>query len=811
MSNFESGLDALRALSVWDETQHGEDRNEASVRFHLIDVVLKEVLGWPSEEIHVERHGPAGFTDYEMGRPSVQLLVEAKRESVGFELPAGLGPRLKLSTLVRGAADVGEAVKQATGYCQARGVPLACVTNGRQFVFFMGSRQDGVAPQDGDCVVFDSLAGIDREFELFWKCGSHAGVSARQGISLLQASHVHPAPARLSQRLIEYPGFKNRNKVAAELQILGGAFVEDLAQHPDLEAVFMKEAYCTSGALSQYALVSREILQARYSGFFEREAGVTAERAAGKSGVSSEFVRDTLASSLSHRSIILLGDVGVGKTTFIRHFVSIDASDVLQEAIVLYVDFGREPALTDELRSYAQESFIRQLYDDYGIDIDDRNFVHAVYRSDLQRFEKGIYGDLLRAGDKSAYTLKEIEHLEQLVQRRDEHLRRSLDHIQKSQRRQIVVFLDNVDQRAAAFQDEVFLIAESLASSWPVTAFVALRPETFQRSKVAGALSGYQPRVFTIYPPRIDRVLQARLAYALKLLDSQGALPGFPAGVTIESDRLRAYLVMLAVALNENRQIIEFIDNMSGGSVRRAIEILMRFIGSGHVNNSKIFDILERDDHYWLPLHEFLRAVAYGDHEYFDPTTSLLVNIFDISSDDGTEHFLLPCLLASLESSGTSNEGFVSTATLYASLQGIGFLPVQIDAALERGLSGGLIETYPRVLDAADIREAVRLRLTSSGAYTFKRLPCEFSYIDSVIVDTPIVDGKFRELIVDAHAIGERLSRAETFVDYLSAEFEVLRQRAVEVPFDWPTVEVSLRHALAELDRRLPARRLPLN
>lgn len=89
MSNFESGLDALRKLSDWDDTQPGEDRNEASVRFHLIDVVLKEVLGWPSEEIHVERHGPAGFTDYELGRPSVQLLVEAKRESVGFELPAG--------------------------------------------------------------------------------------------------------------------------------------------------------------------------------------------------------------------------------------------------------------------------------------------------------------------------------------------------------------------------------------------------------------------------------------------------------------------------------------------------------------------------------------------------------------------------------------------------------------------------------------------------------------------------------------------------------------------------------------------------
>ena len=69
-----------------------------------------------------------------------------------------------------------------------------------------------------------------------------------------------PPPQKLASLILDYPGSKNRNPVAAELQILGGLILEDIANLPDYEEDFVRETYCESGALSQYALVSKEIL-----------------------------------------------------------------------------------------------------------------------------------------------------------------------------------------------------------------------------------------------------------------------------------------------------------------------------------------------------------------------------------------------------------------------------------------------------------------------------------------------------------------------------------------------------------------------
>jgi hypothetical protein len=810
VTTFDEGKDALASLASWASQRSETPRNEASTRFHIIDRLLKECLGWVPEDIAVERYNESTYTDYELGRPAAQLVVEAKREGTTFVLPAGSSGRLRLRTVAESSAALGEAIAQATHYAQNRGIPLAAVANGDQLVVFVGSRSDGVPPADGECVAYESFDDMLSRFVQLWDFCSQAGVAARRGVSQLEHGSLPTAPARLSQRLPDYPGFKNRNPVAAELQVLGGAFIEDIIQDQTIEEEFLRVGYCESGALAQYALVAREVLQARYSAFFDKEVGVASQPVSTKDGISEDLVHDVLASSLSKRPIVLLGDVGVGKTTFVRHFVRVEAADVMRDAIFLYVDFGREPALTDDLRSYVRDAFTKQLRDDYEVDIDERNFVRGVYHGDLRRFASGIYADLAELDDKSLFRMKEIEYLEALLADREEHLRKSLEHIEKARKRQVVVFLDNVDQRAPAFQDEVFLIAESLASSWPVTAFVALRPETFQRSKVEGALSGYQPRVFTIHPPRIDRVLQRRIAFARQQLSIHGSLPGFPTGVSLQSERLDLYLSMLQDALTNNDKLIEFIENLSGGSVRRALELVMRFVGSGHVNNSKILSILDASGRYTLPLHEFLRAVAIGDNEHYDPSTSPLANMFDISSDDGTEHFLLPNVISLLLSAGGADEGYVSTSSLYTSVQNLGFKPAQIDGGISRAVRFRLVETYPRVPGSGEVRDAIRIRVTTAGAYMVKRLAMEFSYVDAVIVDTPIVHAGYREKIRDEQTISGRLARAREFIAYLDGEYEALQSRTASGPFDWLGVRQQLLSSVEDLEARLGIQQLSL-
>ncbi len=726
MADFEAGKHALISLAEWSVENRVRDRNEASTRFHLIDRLITDVLGWRQEDVRVEVREEAGVSDYELGRDGRQLLIEAKREGAAFTLPAGFEQaEAALNTLSELEPSVREAINQALLYCLERGIPLAVVSNGHQWIGFLASRTDGVAPRSGRAVVFSSLDDMRSRFADFWDMFSRPGVAARRLVARLQRPTVAPPPEKLSSRLLDYPGYKNRNPLAAELQILGGMFLEDIMRRPEVEPEFLRECYYSSGALSQYSLVSRHILEARHSLFFERETGTSVAVARDKKGVSQELLADVAAAALGQRPIILVGDVGVGKTIFVRHLIHVDAVNSLKDAFVLYVDFGNEPALAEDLKKYVLEEFARQLREVFGVDVFEDGFVRNVYQGEISRFRRGI-ASVLYETRPDVYQEKEVEFLENKINDLDAHLRASLEVLLKERKRQTVIFLDNIDQRPTQFQEEVFLISQALAATWPCTCFVALRPETFHRSKSEGSLTGYQPRVFTIPPPRVDRVIQQRIKFSRSQLQTTGRLPSFPAQFTLDSPRLDQYIEVLERAFLDNDALIELVENMSGGNVRRALDFVVSFVGSGHVDAQKILDILERSHRYVLPLHEFLRAVMFGEHVHYDPTDSPIGNLFDIASPDGREHFLLPILLSFGERAGklkaeTSEEGFVPIGNYFAVAQDLGFQPLQVEYAISRGRAKKMFDVFPRfTLEdwGVDREPPTHVRVTSVGAYS---------------------------------------------------------------------------------------------
>jgi hypothetical protein len=803
MADFESGRQALQTLLSTQLPAHGEagpDRNEASTKYHVIDPLLSDVLGWPTSLIEVERHEESGFSDYELGSPP-SLLIEAKREGVYFSVPAGWAREVaKLETLFAASKEVEKAVRQAMDYALQRGIPLAAVSNGLQVIAFVASRQDGIPPLRGSALIFPSLHDMLARFSQMWDALSPAGVAAGNLARILSAMSLSAPPEKLSARIVGYPGFKNRNPIATELQILGGIFLEDIARDPELEDEFLKDTYCTSGALSQYALVSRELLRARYASTFEKNGGVSATPATTKKGLSPELQRDIIAASLSRRPILLVGDIGVGKSIFIRHLIRVDAREPLERAFVLYIDFGSKPALANELRPYIVDEIIRQLLHEHHLDVYERNFVRGVYHGELRRFEGGIYADLKDA-DPAAYRAKEIQHLEHLTGNAEEHLKACMTHAVRGQQRQIVLFLDNVDQRPGQFQEEVFLISQALADQWPLTAFVALRPETFAESRARGYLAAYQPRVFTIDPPRVDRVLSRRLAFAKRQLEERGRLGSLSANITVQAHTLTLYVEMLVRAVETDPSIVEFIDNMSAGNIRLALGFVAAFIGSGHVDSQRILRAQEEQaGGYTLPLHEFLRAVAYGDCEHYNPSQSPLMNVYDIATADGREHFLVALLIAFVERAGQlgGSEGYVGREEAFRFAQGLGFQAQQVQRAVERCIQKRLLATPASLTGEGHLR----LRITTAGAYSVKRLMFLYTYLDAIIVDTPIVDPHARSLLQDVADIEGRLARVECFLGYLESQWRELKHDALSV-LDWPAGAAMTRKEVAGIRERL--------
>ncbi len=70
--------------------------------------------------------------------------------------------------------------------------------------------------------------------------------------------------------------------------------------------------------------------------------------------------------------------------------------------------------------------------------------------------------------------------------------------------------------------------------------------------------------------------------------------------------------------MDSRDDLIELIDNVSGGNVRVALDQVKAFMGSGHIDTEKIVRVYEEAGSYLVPLHEFLRAILFGDAKYYD-------------------------------------------------------------------------------------------------------------------------------------------------------------------------------------------------
>ena len=226
------------------------------------------------------------------------------------------------------------------------------------------------------------------------------------------------------------------------------------------------------------------------------------------------------------------------------------------------------------------------------------------------------------------------------------------------------------------------------------------------------------------------------------------------------------------------------------------------FFGSGHVDTAKIVHKYRYDD-YVVPLHEFLRAITFGDAAHHDPSRSPIANLFDIGTPDLKEHFLTPGLLGFLQSpqDAAGEDGFVLTKALYERFQILGFTPEQIDLALIRSHRKRLIETSAR----AEIRGGAlgpnALRITTVGVYHILTLSHQFTYLDAIIVDTPLLDQDLAHAVGDTEDIRERLKRANKFRSYLDRAWSVTP--TLPGVFDWHAVSTDLESTIRRIGESL--------
>ncbi|WP_421706291.1 hypothetical protein [Alloalcanivorax xenomutans] len=748
--------------------------NEAQTRFHIIDCLLKDCLGWDGE-IEVEKSEDGLFSDYELGKPRVAVL-EAKKEGVWFDIPAGTSRNLKtdIRALSKTSHEAKKAIEQVQSYCASRGVPLAIVCNGRQVFAFIASRQDGVSVFDGKAVVFESLDSMLENFSKLWNFLSLDGVKEKNVFRYLSFGDSG-IPNKLSSKLSGYPKVRYPSALQSTLRQLSELFLLDIIESNEVEERFFKECYCESGALSQYSLLSKNVLEARYAALFSSDEPHPRVESV-KSKKKDNFSPDILAEAIAKRPIVLLGDVGVGKTSFVKNLIYNSAYEEFRSAIYVYIDLGSDSALSSDIKGFVLDEIERQLFKKYDLDVYEFGFVKGVYASELHRFSRGHWGQK-KESDPGLYETKISEKLDELMSKKDQHLKRSLDKYSKSAKKQIIICIDNADQRDYDVQQSAFVISQELAKEWCSTVFISVRPKTFFKSKRAGTLSAYPHKVFTISPPRIDTVINKRLMFALDM--AEGNIPIESVDyVRVNAHSLALFLKALISSLKDNGDLYEFLSNITGGNIRSAIQFVSDFIGSPNVDAEKITNIMASKGGYRIPLHEFTKPALLGDYSHYTPDGSMAMNVYDVRSADPAEHFLVPLLVSFLSLPGRhkDNDGFCSFDNIVEELQRLGFTAEQISAALRRSTNRRLIETSQRVTFEEDESGGLvgempeAFRVTSSGAYHIQRWLGVFAYLDAMAFDTPIFDAVVRDVMlrnINSLSIFDRYVRAVGFKEYL--------------------------------------------
>jgi hypothetical protein len=153
------------------------------------------------------------------------------------------------------------------------------------------------------------------------------------------------------------------------------------------------------------------------------------------------------------------------------------------------------------------------------------------------------------------------------------------------------------------------------------------------------------------------------------------------------------------------------------------------------------------------------------------------MNVFDVSSPDRREHFLVLIMLSFLNNDGhhKDRDGFCATGKLVGELQNVGFTSKQIEAALRKTTNKKLIETSQRLTFEEDESGLIgempsSFRITSVGAYHLKRWCGTFTYLDAMVFDTPIFDNEtFDSMLrkVESLRIEDRYDRSKLFKNYL--------------------------------------------
>lgn len=420
--------------------------------------------------------------------------------------------------------------------------------------------------------------------------------------------------------------------------------------------------------------------------------------------------------------MLLIGNVGSGKTTFIRYFkrkfLEENQPDLARKCDWIFLNMNVAPITHSEIYDWIKQDIITQLKTNHqNIDFSSIDVIKRIFRKEVHEFEKGL-GQLIKSNENE-YNLKLYELLSSKLSDNTILLKHMLQYFKETEGSLPIIVLDNCDKRNKEEQLLMFQVAEWLRTTFKCLVLLPMRDSTYDQYRNEPPLDTVvKDLVFRIDPPDLLKVLQSRLNYIVRNIKPEGRTYVLDNGMSVEISysELIEYFKCILMAIRQNSMTLDIFYKLSDRNTRYGIQIFEDFCKSGHINSSDFLAMRTAGKEYTLPSYKFLNALLRKNRKYYNGEESNFINLFGSDfHDDFPDPFvridILKWLQIQSKQTDKDKEKLFVVSDIIRDLQLIGHKDSIIHRELNYMIKKGLILSET-LLSCVETDDRVRITLT---------------------------------------------------------------------------------------------------
>lgn len=739
MERIDEAQKALQKVREFARDHADQIVSETEARFQLIDRMLLEVLGWRRDGFRMEPKTDSGYIDYLLSSGGRNLfVVEAKR--TGEKLVSTKLTDHRFYKL-GGAAlrDAQDGIAQAARYCSSKSVPYAALTNGVSWIGFRAVRVDGVEYLEGTAAVFPDLDAVQSRFAEFYDLFSREGVLSRMYAVYLDReegsalSSVDPLVSVVSSSDVY---LMKKSDLGRDMEQLFNEFFKALTGDSDQEllAQCFVESAESHEADRSLEKITRELVS--YVQTIRGEAG-------------DELRREIESSFETRRGqiVLIVGNKGAGKTTFIDRFFKFKLDRLLREkCLVLKVDLAESPGSLEGLQEWLTDRLIaaaeKALYDGRNPSYDE---LQGIFFDHYQRWSTGEHKHLYET-DNDAFKIKFGEHI--AARRRDKPDDYLASVLKRAIRQRVVipcVIFDNADNFPPSFQDAAFQYAYALFRAVTLSIVVVpITDRTIWRLSKAGALQSYSAKTLYLPVPSTKSVLEKRVQFIKRKLDegSDKSRQYFTSrGIRIKMENMPAFAACVEEAFIRTDYIARRIGALTNYDLRRGLELSQKVITAPILKVEELISAYFARSDIKIQERRIVQALLYGDYNKFkQDAQEYVLDLFALESGFLNSPLLrlsIVRLLMDKENAAADELGsYMPFEEIDHYFENMGAATRVVHAAVSELVKYRLVEPYEP--NAEEIAPTTKLALTPSGRIHFEMSFNDPVYIEQMALTTAI-------------------------------------------------------------------------